>query len=187
MTETEKLTDDIREWVVTELAGWVDPSVIMHALLEDHGITITRQSVQYYDPTTVAGRQLSEKWKTLFHEARAAFVAGKVKIPAANKMVRVRLREEMALSAKGRGEFKVANDILNSIAEEMGDKFTNKLKHEHSGEIRGDLSDAELDARIAAAAAALGLAPPAVAGAGNADGGADAPGQPEQVERPVPG
>jgi hypothetical protein len=49
---TERLTDEIRTYVVQQLAGWKDPSVVRAAVKKEFDVEITRQAIQYYDPTT---------------------------------------------------------------------------------------------------------------------------------------
>jgi hypothetical protein len=128
-----KLTDEQQEYVVQRLAGYDSPSAVAKGLKEDFGVTITRQSIEYYDPTKEAGKDLAEKWRVLFDATRKAIIDGKADIGAANKMVRVRWREIMAQRKMDQGDYKTANDILDAIAKEMGDGFSNKRQHEHSG------------------------------------------------------
>jgi hypothetical protein len=86
------------------------------------------------DPVAAAtDRDCRQEWPDLLHGARARFAAGRDAIAAADKRVRICWRECMVEAALQRGELKLANDILDSIAKESGDAFGNKQKHEHSG------------------------------------------------------
>lgn len=174
-----KLTEEQQEFVVCQLAMFRGPGLIATALKEDFGVKIARQSVEAYDPTKRAGRALAKKWQDLFAATRETFLKDTAAIGSAHKVVRIAMREEMALSAQASGDLKIANEILDSIAEEMGDKFTNKQKHEHSGKVgfERDISDAELEQRIAARLTELATGGEAagVPGAGDAAGGAGTP------------
>ena len=152
-TDTQKkLSEEQKIQVVQRLAGFHSKVAIIGWLREEHGITISRKGVAYYDPTTYAGRRLVERWKTLFFETRKAIREGRVEIGAANKMVRVRWLDAMARDAMDEREFKVAAQLLAQTAKEVGDTVPDRQKHEHS-----DISDAEFDRRLGEAAAALGL------------------------------
>jgi hypothetical protein len=186
---SEKLTDEIKTFVVQQLAGWTEPSVVRKLVKDEYQVEITRQGIQYYDPTTRAGAGLSDEWKTLFIETRKALIDGKVEIGAANKMVRVAWLDAMARKAMGGGNSLLAAQLLEQIAKEMGESFTNRQKIEHAGSLKfeHELSDAELEQRIAARAAELGLTVGSAAGPGTAAGGADAPAGPQQADPAVPG
>jgi len=74
-----------------------------------------------------------QSWPDLLHGARGRYAAGSDDIAAVDKRVRICWRECMVEAALQKGELKLANDILDSIAKEAGDAFGNKQKHEHSG------------------------------------------------------
>lgn len=168
---TPKLTDDLKTYVVERLAGFDSPGAIANALKKEHGIDIARQSVEAYDPTKRAGRKLAKEWKTLFNRTREMIIAGKAKVGASNKMVRVRWRGDMAQRAMDAGNLPLANEILDSVAKEMGDGFSNRREISGPGgkpiEVHNvyDLSDDELAAiasqgRGGTAAPAEGAAKP---------------------------
>lgn len=182
-----KLTDDAKTYVVLRLAAYDSPSSVLKGLKEEFGVVIARQSIEYYDPTSVAGRDLADQWKTLFLETRAKIVEGKADVGAANKMVRVRWRADMARRAMDTGNFVLANEILDAIAKEMGESFTNKQKHEHSGTVRVEGTDAELDDRIAELEAKLGVPPAAPSGTGAAQGREGTPALPQQAQDALSG
>jgi len=158
---SRKLTDEQKTFVVQRLAGFDSVASTVKWLHEEYQVSISRHSVRYYDPTTYAGRECPERWKTLFDATRKAIHDGRAEIGIANKMVRLRWLDAMAHDAMDKGKFKSATLILAQAAREMGEGYR-KQKHEQ-GEVRtgGDLSDAEFHARLAAAvaegAAILGL------------------------------
>ena len=133
-----KLSDEQKDYVVRRLAGHDSPSAIVKALAEDFGVSVTRNAVIRYDPTSYIGaRECAKRWRKLFLEARAAFNAGKTDIGAANKMVRVRWLDGMARAAMDKEHFMLAAALLKQVAEEMGDRFTNRQKLEHTGKDGG--------------------------------------------------
>ncbi|MCO5965482.1 DUF2280 domain-containing protein [Sinorhizobium meliloti] len=59
------------------LACFDTPSIVVDTVMQEFGETITRQSVEGYDPTKRAGSNLAEKWRLLFEETRkTAPIAG---------------------------------------------------------------------------------------------------------------
>jgi len=188
---SRKLSDEHKTFVVQRLAGFDSVASTVKWLREEYQVSISRQSVRYYDPTTYAGRECPERWKTLFDATRKAIHDGRAEIGIANKMVRLRWLDAMAHDAMDQGKFKSATLILAQAAREMGEGYR-KQKHEQ-GEVRnGDLSDAEFRARLAAAvaegAAILGLSlSPSPDDAGKPAGGHRQPQEPEQARDPVSG
>ena len=149
---SNKLTDEQKAQVVQRLAGYESTAAIAKWLREEAGISISRQGVEYYDPTSSAGRHCAVRWATLFFATRDAIAAGRAEVGATHRMVRVRWLDAMAHAAMHKGSFARAAKLLAQIAREMDewDKRHRPLRH-------GDISDAELARRITAAAAALGL------------------------------
>jgi len=127
-----KLNDAQKAFVVERLASHYQTTGIAREVRQRYGITISAQAIEFYDPTRYSG-ECPKRWADLFHATRNSFNNGKADIPAANRLVRVRWRGDMALAAMEQGQYKRANDILDSIAKECGDAFSNRQKHEHSG------------------------------------------------------
>jgi hypothetical protein len=71
-----KLTDAQKVQIVKRLAAYDPPDVILRWLQDEHGITVDRTAILYYNPERYAGRRCPEHWKTLFHEMRKTIVAG---------------------------------------------------------------------------------------------------------------
>lgn len=127
MAETEnQMTDAVRMYIIQALAAFDTPSMVADAVKDEFGVTISRQSVHAYDPTKAAGKDLSEKWRTLFEESRKAFLDNVTDIPIANKATRVRALNRMAAKAEAMKNFKLAADLHKQAAEEMGNAYTNR-------------------------------------------------------------
>jgi len=138
-----KLTEEQKIKVVQRLAGFDPPFLVRKWLREECGVNITLQALEYYDPNCYAGRHLLERWKSLFLATRKAIKEGSAEIGAANKMVRVRLLDGLAHKAMNKGDARRTAKLLAQVAKEMGDSYTNKHKHEHSGPDGGPIERIE--------------------------------------------
>jgi len=114
-----KLNDRLKEYVVERLAGFDSVSAIVKSLREEFGVTVCRQSIEQYH--ALRRPRCAERWKELFVATRRAIIEGKAERGAANKMVRLRWRENMVLRAMEREDFALADRLLNSIASEVGE------------------------------------------------------------------
>lgn len=150
MAAEEKLNDDQRRFVVMALACYDTPSAVAAAVKEEFGVTISRQAVQAYDPTKVAGADLAKAWRDLFEATRAAFLEDSATIGIANKSVRLRMLDRAAQSAAERGNADMVLRCCEQAAKEMGGLFTNRreLGGPNGGPLRVqevyDLTDDEL-------------------------------------------
>ena len=177
-----KLNDRLKEYVVERLAGFDSPTAIAKSLREEFGVTVCRQSIEQYHP--LRRPRCAEKWKLHFFATRRAIIEGKAERGAANKMVRLRWRENMVLRAMEREDFALADRLLNSIAGEVGEG-----KCDESGE--PPITEADrarvLAALVAQAAAGQAHAAANRGGAANrqaaADRAADADGTAPLPER----
>jgi hypothetical protein len=132
--EAPKLDDAARAFVVQQLAMFDAPSVVAAAVRQEFDITITPQSLEFYDPTKRAGAKLALKWKTLFEATRKAFIADSAEIGISHRTVRLRALQRMAGVAEKQGNLALAANLLEQAAKEMGDAYTNTRV------LRGDLN-----------------------------------------------
>lgn len=128
-----KMTDDVRTFVVQSLAFFDTPSSVVASVREQYGIEITKQTVEGYDPTKRAGQGLSEKWRSLFHETRKAFLEDTADIAVSHRAVRLRSLQRMVENAERMKNYALAASLLEQAAKEMGDAYSNKRLHEHAG------------------------------------------------------
>ncbi|MNE32967.1 hypothetical protein D3C80_1266060 [compost metagenome] len=89
------LKDPVKIFIVQSLACFETPQQVVEAVKQDYKIEITRQQVALYDPTKVAGRNLSKKLKDLFERTRKDFRENIEDIPIANKAFRLREIQKM--------------------------------------------------------------------------------------------
>lgn len=120
------IPEEIKIFIINALAAFDSPSQVCAAVKEEFGAELSRQAVQAHDPTKTAGKNLAAKWRTLFTEARKAFVEDATTIPIANRSTRLRALQRMADKAEKAGNMALAISIHKQAAEEMGDAFTNR-------------------------------------------------------------
>lgn len=113
------------------------PQQVADYVREEFGVTITRQSIQHYDPTV--GEKPAEKWCQIFDTTRLKFLETTAEIPISNKSVRLRRLERMALAAEGMRNYALAAALHEQAAKEVGELYTNRHKMEHSGANGGPL------------------------------------------------
>lgn len=122
------LTAEIKASIVQALACFDPPSKVAEAVRDKFGVVVSRQSVETYDPTKRAGRDLAKRWKEMFDDARAKFQAATVDIPVANRSYRLRVLGRMAEEAEERGQLVQAMEILEQAAKECGDMYLNRRR-----------------------------------------------------------
>jgi hypothetical protein len=143
MAEAEtdnSLTDEQQLFIVQALACFLTPTQVAELVKEEFGITVTRQKVQYYDPTKGKEKGLAAKHKAIFKSTRKAYLAGIGDVGVAN--LRYRLDKiqgvvERAEAQKGRNDAMVLQ-ALKQAAEDAGGVYTNKRKEELS--VKGEIS-----------------------------------------------
>lgn len=129
LTETAasgKLNDAIKTDVVQRLAMYDSPKTIADAVKEEYGIEISRQGIQAYDPTV--GTKPADRWCAIFKATRKKFLETTADIPIANRSVRLRRLERMAIAAEGMRNFALAAALHEQAAKEVGDVYTNRSK-----------------------------------------------------------
>lgn len=121
-----KLTDGARTYIVQALACWDTPTHVANTVKREFGISITPQAIEAYDPTKQAGRNLSEKWQSLFEATREELLKDKAKIPISHRGVRLRALQRMLEKAEAAGNILFAAQLLEQAAKEVGGMFTNR-------------------------------------------------------------
>lgn len=127
------LKDDVKTFIVQQLACFDTPSVVAEAVKAEFGLSVTRQQVEAYDPSKVSAARLGDKWKVIFEETRKAFLDDTSSIGISHKAVRLRALNRMAAKAEGIGNMALAAQLMEQAAKECGDAFTNKVRKELSG------------------------------------------------------
>ena len=138
------LPDEVKTFVVQQLACFETPSEVAKAVKDEFDIEIPRQSVEAYDPGKRAGRALSEEYRTLFAVTREAFLADTAAIGISHKVVRLRTLARLAEKAERAGNMVLVASLLEQVAKECGDAFTNKRQVENTGKDGAPLMDGGL-------------------------------------------
>jgi hypothetical protein len=112
---------------------------VVEAVRKEFGVEITKQSVEAYDPTKRAGRKLSPQWRTMFDAARKSFLEDTAAIAISHRSVRLRALQRMAHKAEDMKNLPLAATLYEQAAKEIGEAYTNRQKHEHTGKDGKDL------------------------------------------------
>jgi hypothetical protein len=121
-----KLTREQQTFVVQSLACFDSPTVVAAALRKEYSVTLTPQSIEAYDPTKKAGKNLADRWKAIFEETRKTFLEDTASIAISHRAVRLRALQRMADKAENQGNMVLASSLLKQAAEEVGNAYTNK-------------------------------------------------------------
>lgn len=119
--------------VVRCLARFMTPSEVAELLNEEYGYELSRQAVEKYDPTKVAGEGLGEELKQAFYEARKEFLEDVSNIDVASKSFRLVGLSKLYRNAVERGKDVIAAQHLEQAAKEVGGLFTNARVHSGPG------------------------------------------------------
>ncbi|MDN2697155.1 DUF2280 domain-containing protein [Janthinobacterium sp. SUN073] len=126
------LKDEVKLFIVNALACFDAPTQVSIAVKEEFGLDVSRQQVSCYDPNTYVGRNLSQKWRTIFEETRAKFRATAEEIPIASKAFRLRGLGRLAQKAENMRNLPLVASLYEQAAKEVGDIFVNKGKAEQA-------------------------------------------------------
>lgn len=139
------LTDEIKQFIVQQLACFDTCSQVAKQCKEEFGIDIERGHVNAYDPTKRQGQQCAKKWKELFAETRKRFLEDTSTIPIANQAFRLTKLNELYEKVAKQGNTSMAASLLEQASKETGGMFTNRQKIEHTGKDGGIIQTAVLN------------------------------------------
>lgn len=149
----QMLSDEVKRFVVQQLAMFETPSEVARSVKDEFGIEVSRQAVEAYDPGKRAGAALSEEFRQLFAATRETFIADTASIGVTHKVVRLRTLARLIEKAEGRGNAVLVASLLEQVAKECGDAFTNRRVLDNN--VSGSLDVGTKEQRDAAVAAAL--------------------------------
>ncbi|SLJ84480.1 DUF2280 domain-containing protein [Psychrobacter sp. DAB_AL43B] len=125
------LNNKVKAYIVQGLATYMTPSEVVDAVKQEFDIEVTRQQVSSYEPGKAAAVNLSQKWKDLFKQFRDDFNNDIQAIPVANKAYRLSVLNKMVADSVKSKNRPLAASLLEQVAKEMGEVFTNKQKLDH--------------------------------------------------------
>lgn len=130
-----KLSKIQKIFVVQQLAMFDKPVVVIEALKEKFGVTVTIPAITHYSPDT--NPNLKKNWKELFDQTRAEFLENVSAIPIANKAVRLRaldrLYDRQSRLPENRQNPVEIRATLEQAAKESGGQYTNRTEHSAPG------------------------------------------------------
>lgn len=111
------LKEQVKIFIVQALACMDTPQQVANAVKQEFNIEIDRKQVQLYDPTKAAGKNLSKKYKDLFHKTREDFKKNVYDIPLANKAYR--LKELQKIYEDWKNNRLMKQGVIKQVREEM--------------------------------------------------------------------
>jgi hypothetical protein len=120
-----RLTAEHKAFVIRAFARFASVSETARELKEEFGIDASTQQLYGYHPDTVNFRA-AKQWLELFHAERKRFLESTDSIGIANKAYRLKELHKLCVIAIGRKNVKLAAELMEQAAKEMGEVFTNK-------------------------------------------------------------
>jgi len=133
------LTENVKLRIVQALACFDTPSQAAKAIKEEFGLPVTPQQCEAYDPNKRSGNRLSDKYRQIFAETRKTFLEDTSLIGVSHRAVRLRTLQRMIDKAELLGNMALAAQLLEQVAKETGDAYTNRHKLEHTGRDGGPI------------------------------------------------
>lgn len=120
------LSNDVKAFIVQALACFDTPSQVADSVQKEFGIEVTRQQIETHDPTKHSGKGLAKRWVALFEDTRKRFREDTAEIPIANRAFRLRTLGRLAEKAESSKNARLALQILEQAAKEVGDVYVNR-------------------------------------------------------------
>ncbi|MGV0885998.1 DUF2280 domain-containing protein [Acinetobacter venetianus] len=131
------LKEPVKMFIVQSLACFDTPQQVVEAVKQEYKLEISRQQVALYDPTKVAGRNLSKKLKDLFNRTRKDFRENIEDIAIANKAFRLRELQKM-YEDSGRNKRAKQNLLKQAFQETDGRVTRQEVTGANGGPIKTD-------------------------------------------------
>jgi len=133
------LAENVKLRIVQALACFDTPSQVSKAIKAEFGLDVPPQQCEAYDPNKRIGQRLSEKYRLIFAETRKTFLEDTSLIGVSHRSVRLRTLQRMIERAESQGNLALTAQLLEQVAKEAGDAYTNKHKLEHTGKDGGPI------------------------------------------------
>jgi hypothetical protein len=133
------LPENIKLRIVQALACFDTPSQVAKEIKAEFGVVVSPQQCELYDPNKRAGQRLSEKYRQIFTETRKTFLEDTSLIGVSHRAVRLRTLQRMIERAESQGNLSLTAQLLEQVAKETGDAYTNRHKLEHTGKDGGPI------------------------------------------------
>ena len=120
-----ELSDDHKREIVELLACFHEVATIRDYFREQHDLDLDHKQIGSYDPTR-SYFEASQRWKDLFEQQRAAYIAEIGSIPIANQAYRLNVLQRELNKAVKRNDPTDTLAILEQAAKEVGGILTNQ-------------------------------------------------------------
>jgi hypothetical protein len=157
------LKDDVKLFIVRALACFDSPTEVCRQVKDEFGLEVTKQQVSLYHPERRVGRDLSEKWRTIFAETRKNFLEDVSTIPIASQAFRLRALNRMYERVSATANTALAAQLIEQAAKESGGSFTNRQKVDMNANVNASVTHKEprelTNEELAAELAKYGIEP----------------------------
>lgn len=147
------LAENVKLRIVQALACFDTPSQVAKEIKAEFGLDVSPQQCEAYDPNKRVGQKLSEKFRLIFAETRKAFLEDTSTIGVSHRAVRLRTLQRLIDRAESQGNIGMVSQLLEQVAKETGDAYTNKQKVLVNATVAhrepSELTDEELKAELA--------------------------------------
>lgn len=114
-------------FIVRSLAQFMTPTEVVKDIKEKFNIDVSPQQVETYDPTKVAGAELSQEFVDLFKEARKEYIAQPLyNIVGANDIVQLQILSDLLVAKKGNVVMSIK--LIDQIQKIMKGHYERKLE-----------------------------------------------------------
>jgi hypothetical protein len=155
------LSNEQKAYIVSAFARFEGVAEVCRSFKDEFGLDLPKPHALAYNPGGVKYRG-ARKWHDLFERERKSFLDNVNSIGIANKTYRLQELHKLCLVAIGRKNIKLACEILEQAAKEMGEVFTNRreVKSENKS-ITAHMTTEELRQNILSDLNKLGVEAPA--------------------------
>jgi hypothetical protein len=119
------LTNQQKAWIVGAFARFDGVAEVCRSFKDEYGLDLSKSHALAYNPGGASYRG-APKWHDLFERERKAFLDNVSAIGIANKTVRMARLEKLCVIAMERKNVKLAAELMEQAAKEMGEVFTNR-------------------------------------------------------------
>jgi hypothetical protein len=133
------LAENVKLRIVQALACFDTPSQVAKEIKAEFGLDVSPQQCEAYDPNKRVGQKLSEKFRLIFAETRKTFLEDTSTIGVSHRAVRLRTLQRLIDRAESQGNIGMVSQLLEQVAKETGDAYTNRHKLEHTGKDGGPI------------------------------------------------
>ena len=116
-----------KTFIVRSLAQFMTPTEVVKDIKEKFNIDVSPQQVETYDPTNVAGADLSQEFVDLFNEARKEYLDQPLhNIIGANDLIQLQILSDLLMNKKG--NVVLAIKLIDQIQKIVKGHYERKLE-----------------------------------------------------------